>query len=105
MLRLTRIALAACVSMTLTAPGGADAAPIRECGDMAHRFAYNITSRVVRCVEARRVVRAWVNQLADQGGDGRLRGLYCNYRDIGYEAGDIRCTGSRGRVVRWQTGS
>ncbi len=70
---------------------------------MAHRYAYNITTRAVRCVEARRVVRGWVNQLADRGGDGRLRGLYCNYRDTGYEAGDIRCTGSRGRVVRWQT--
>jgi hypothetical protein len=79
------------------------AAPIRECGDMAHRLAYNITTRKVQCVEARRVVRRWNNTAARRGGDGRIRGLYCNYRNIGYEAGDIRCIGSRGRVVRWQT--
>lgn len=79
------------------------AAPIRECGDLAHRLAYNITTRKVRCVEARRVVRRWNNTVARQGADGRVRGLYCNYRNIGYEAGDTRCTGSRGRVVHWQT--
>jgi hypothetical protein len=83
--------------------GATAAAPIRECGDMRHRLAFNITSRVVPCREARRVVRSWNNSVAQRGGDGRVRGLHCNYRDIGYEAGDIRCTGSRGRVVRWQT--
>jgi len=36
-------------------------------------------------------------------GNGRARGLYCRFRDTGGESGDIRCTGSRGRVVRWQT--
>lgn len=82
---------------------GQAAVPIRECGNLAHRLAYNITTRKVQCVEARRVVRRWNNTTARQGGDGRVRGLYCNYRNIGYEAGDIRCTGSRGRVVRWQT--
>ncbi len=70
---------------------------------MAHRYAFNITTREVACTEARKVVRRWNNVLAQSGGDGRARGLYCNYRSTGYEAGDIRCTGSRGRVVRWQT--
>jgi hypothetical protein len=79
------------------------AARIRECGQLAHRHAYNITTRKVRCVEARRVVRRWNNTTAQEGGDGRVRGLYCIYSNIGYEAGDIRCTGSGGRVVRWQT--
>ena len=70
---------------------------------MAHQHAYNLTSRVVRCGKARRVVRRWNNVVARHGGDGRALGLYCNYRTLGYEAGDIRCTGSRGRVVHWQT--
>jgi hypothetical protein len=72
---------------------------------MAHRFASNITTRKVSCVEARRVVRRWNNTAAQRGGDGRVRGLYCDFRELGYEVGDIRCTGSRGRVVRWQTNS
>jgi hypothetical protein len=81
------------------------AAPIRECGDLPHRYAYNITTRVARCREARRVVRRWNNTAARRrSGDGYVRGLYCNYRSTGYEQGDIRCTGSRGRVVHWQTG-
>lgn len=81
------------------------AAPIRECGDLPHRYAYNITTRVVRCREARGVVRGWNNTAARRrSGDGYVRGLYCNYRSTGYEQGDIRCTGSRGRVVHWQTG-
>lgn len=81
------------------------AAPIRECGDLPHRYAYNITTRVVRCREARRVVRRWNNTAARRrSGDGYVRGLYCNYRSTGYEQGDIRCTGSGGRVVHWQTG-
>ena len=80
-------------------PAGASGA-IKECGDLPSQAAYNITSRSVRCKEARRVVRGW-------GGRGNVtvRGLACRYRDTGYEAGDIRCTGSRGGVVRWQTGS
>jgi hypothetical protein len=97
---LAGFALAAEASLSAT-PASA-AAPVRECGDMSHRLAYNITSRVVSCPEARRVVRRWNNTVAQRGGDGRVRGLYCRYRNIGYEAGDIRCTAGR-RVVRWQT--
>lgn len=80
-------------------------AATRECGALAQRLAFNITSRNVSCREARRVVRRWSNTTAQRGGNGRVRSLYCRYRDTGYEAGDIRCTGSRSRVVRWQTGS
>jgi len=85
--------------------GTASAAPIRECGDLVNRFAFNITTRKVSCHKARRVVRRWGDTAAQQGGDGTVLGLYCNYRNTGYESGDIRCTGSRGRVVRWQTSS
>lgn len=92
-------------SLVLLPVGTAGAAPIRECGQLTHRLAFNITTRKVSCREARRVVRRWSRTVAQSGGDGRVRGLYCRYRDTGYEAGDIRCTGSRGRVVRWQTAS
>jgi hypothetical protein len=96
----TRCALT--MSLLLAVPGftgtSAAAAPIRECGQLAHRHAFNITTRAVGCREARRVVRRWNNTVAQRGGDGRVRGLYCRYRDIGYESGDIRCTGSGGRV-------
>ncbi|HZO05207.1 MAG TPA: hypothetical protein VFB52_02395 [Solirubrobacterales bacterium] len=80
------------------------AAPIRECGDMPSRFAYNITTRKAACWKAREVIRRWGNTLAQEGGDGHVGAYYCNYKNIGYEAGDIRCTASRGRVVHWQTG-
>ena len=102
-LQITGIAVVA-AALFGTAAMPATAAPIRECGQLAHRFAYNITTRNVACYEARRVVRAWGYQLAGRGGDGRVRGLYCNYRSIGYDGGDIRCTGTRGRVVHWQGG-
>lgn len=98
----------AIVMVSLIAPLSSTAAytaPIRECGDLAHRYAFNITTRQASCREGRRVVRRWNRTAAQQGGSGRVRGLYCRYRDIGYEAGDIRCTGSGGRVVRWQTAS
>jgi hypothetical protein len=104
---MSSVALAVVTAVTLAgAPAPGYGAPIRECGDLPHRHAFNITTRVVRCLEARRVVRRWNNTVAQtRGGDGYVRGLYCNYRSVGYEQGDIRCTGSRGRVVRWQTGS
>ena len=92
------------LSFDVTAASGQSA--IRECGDMAHRLAFNITTRKVSCRKARRVVRRWSNTAAGRpSGDGAVLGLYCNYRDTGYEAGDIRCTGPHGRVVRWQTAS
>ena len=100
-----RIAVAALLTLGLVLPASAAAAPVRHCGDLAHRYAVNIKTRKVSCVEARRVVRRWNNTVAQRGGDGRVRGLYCDFRELGYEVGDIRCTGSRGRVVRWQISS
>ena len=35
-------------------PAATIAASVRECGDLTHRFAFNITSRAVACQEARR---------------------------------------------------
>jgi hypothetical protein len=35
----------------------------------------------------------------------RIRGLDCRNLREAYEYVDVRCTGSRGRVVRWQSGA
>ena len=109
MRRMTRLLVfgaGVAVGMTLIVPPEAPAAPIRECGDLPSSFAYNITTRKVFCGKARRVVRRWGETAARQeGGDGQVFDLYCNYRNTGYESGDIRCTGPRGRVVHWQTSS
>jgi hypothetical protein len=105
MKKVRGVTLVAIALVALGFPQAAEAgaAPIRECGQLAHRYAFNITTRNVGCTEARRVVRRWNRTVAQSGGDGRVRELFCDYRDTGYEAGDIRCTASRGRVVRWQT--
>lgn len=92
--------LSGLLSACLIGTPAASAAPVRECGQIPSSAAYNITSRVVSCLEARRVVRSWSQNSARP----LIRGLRCRYRNTGYESGDIRCSGSRGRVVHWQTG-
>ena len=86
------------------APIRVTASQINECGDLPSRFAYNITTRKAACWKAREVIRRWGKTVAQEGGDGSVGSYYCRYQNIGYEAGDIRCTASRGRVVHWQTG-
>ena len=93
--------------------GAADAAaPIRECGDYAPgggAGVFNITTRVTKCRTARRMARRlyhghWRNIKPE--GQPFPRGEYtCRWRSIGIEAADVRCTASRGRVVRFQTGA
>lgn len=81
--------------------GGApavSAASIRECGEYHSQHATNVTTRKVSCKTARRVIRTW-----NRTQRSRVRGFRCRYRDLAHELGDIRCTASRGRVVRWQT--
>lgn len=86
-------------------PADAIAAVKRDCGHMPNRLAFNIKTRNVFCGKARRIVRRWGKTAAQQrGGDGWVLGLYCNYRNTGYEAGAIHCA-HRGRVVRWETAS
>lgn len=101
----TSVSTAAAANMTTPSQPVLAAQAIRECGELRHRLAYNITTRKVGCRQARRVVRRWQNTISGsgRGGSGRVFSLYCHYRETGYEAADIRCTGPRGRVVRWQT--
>ena len=95
--------MATALLVGLLAPA-AHGASVRECGDFTSAYAGNITTRIVTCSEARRVVRAWNKTAAKRGGNGRVLSYYCKYRDIKWEAGDIRCTATGGRVVHWQTG-
>jgi hypothetical protein len=88
------------------------AAPIRECGDYPGgpgAGVFNITTRVTTCRVARRMARRfWHGGWNNVRSNGRpfRRGAYtCRNRNIGYEAADLRCTASRGRVVHWQHGA
>jgi hypothetical protein len=87
------------------------AAPIRECGDYAPgggAGVYNITTRVTSCRIARRMTRRFYHGRWRIPRDSRpfRRGDYtCRNRQIAYELADLRCTVSRGRVVRWQHGA
>jgi hypothetical protein len=96
------IAVTAAVPMGATAgAASATAAPIRECGNAPRLHAYNITTRLVSCREARSVIRRWNRTNARRVGVFR-----CRYRSIGYEAGDVRCVQRAAHgtaVVRWQT--
>jgi hypothetical protein len=100
------LTIALAVSVVALMPvSESSAAPIRECGRWTAKAAYNITTRKVSCRKARSVVRRWGQTAArEAGGDGPVFDFFCNYRNIGYEAGDIRCTAPHGRVVHWQTG-
>jgi hypothetical protein len=106
------LVLAATVGVLAGAPASSSAAPIRECGDYAPgggAGVYNITTRVTRCRVARRMARNfyyghWTNVPRDSR--PFRRGEYtCRNQQIGYELADLRCTASRGRVVRWQHGA
>jgi hypothetical protein len=84
------------------------AAPIRECGDLGHRGIYNVTSRMVRCRSARSLARRiFTDPACAEDRFCRFRGFRCthhNYPIPGGREGDVRCTRSGGRVVRFQYG-
>jgi hypothetical protein len=83
-------------------------APIRECGDLSGRRIYNITARRVSCRFARRFARhIFRNPACAEDRYCRFRSFRCthyNYRIPGGREGDVRCTRSGGRVVRFQYG-
>ena len=83
--------------------GSASAVPIKDCGQMYGGTYRNITTRAVSCWEARKVIKGWQTQVIARGKtSGWVRGLKCKYVSRGYEQADHRCTGSSGRVGRWQ---
>ncbi len=65
----------------------------------------NITTRVVSCGEARRVMKAWQRFIGRGRYNGTVRGMYCRRTLTGTETADVRCTAGSGRVVRWQLGT
>jgi hypothetical protein len=96
-------------------------AAIRECGafngvrfvpddDMKGAGVYNITTRVATCRRARKIVRrywndysSWCHRSSSVCEIGW--GFTCRRTPLGEEYSDARCTGSRGRVVRFQYGA
>jgi hypothetical protein len=114
--RAALLAVTVLLALAVDAPARA-AAPIKECGNASFGASgpvftlgeisgagiYNITTRVASCREARRVIRRWSS--LDGGMPARIRGLDCRNLREAYEYVDVRCTGSRGRVVRWQSGA
>ena len=86
----------------------AEAAPLRECGDLRVSFGVsiidvtNITTRGVRCSRARRFSRAFAKQGAtfacQEGPYCFFRGYRCRLRG---RMDDYRCVAGS-RVVRWQ---
>jgi hypothetical protein len=59
----------------------------------------------VSCRFARRF--AWNANVPvdEEGTTWRERGFRCRLLDADLEYGDVRCTASRGRVIRWQYGA
>ena len=105
--------LVAAVSLSLVLAAPAGAAPVRECGnygdhgdgrtrwgmsDIRGAGLYNLTTRNVSCRTARRFAQRY------KGTDSGYPTWRC--REVSeYEVYDVRCTASRGRVIRWQGGS
>jgi hypothetical protein len=109
----TKTCVAAAVLAGAFAFPGAASAAVVECGnygaddygdvgwtygEISGAGIFNVTTRRVGCRTARKFVLSW-------NGNGRYRGYRCRYVSQAYEFADIRCTASRGRVIRWQTGA
>jgi hypothetical protein len=110
--RLVSVLALALAALTVAlAAASASAAPVRECGTYdlnTMRWTFrpsrgavnvaNLTTRNVSCTTARRFARRY------RGTDTYFPTWRC--REVQeYESFDVRCTASRGRVIRWQGGS
>jgi hypothetical protein len=116
------IALAA---LCVAAPASASGAQVRDCGnygypegydgskpiftdeDIVGAGVYDIRTKVTRCrPAARRMVRRFWNGRWGECDPGCRRGSFrCRNRQIGDEVWIMRCTASRGRVVRFEYGA
>ena len=77
----------------------AQASGIRECGSYRTNYV-NITTRAVPCTTARSLIRAWEGK-SKWNNPTKVWGMKCRSKSLGLDHGDIRCTGSNGRVVHW----
>jgi hypothetical protein len=67
---------------------------------------YDIETQVARCRTARRMVRRfWAGRWGDCTPGCRRGSFRCRDRQIGDEVYRMRCTASRGRVVRFEYGA
>jgi hypothetical protein len=99
------LGLVAVVCLLVFGSGGAAAGPSRDCGNWSAKAAYEIRAKNVSCEKARSVIRRWGATAArEPGGDGEVYGFYCNYRNLGYEAGAIRCSAPQRKLISWKTG-
>jgi hypothetical protein len=115
--------LAGCFVLSFAAP--ASAAQVRDCGnygypegydgskpiftqeDIVGAGVYDIRAKVTRCrPAARRMVRRFWNGRWGECDPGCRRGSFrCRNRQTGDEVWIMRCTASRGRVVRFEYGA
>lgn len=123
---MRNLLLLSLVAVLLVLPASASAAPIRECGaygwdedrngprvleddEIVGAGVYNITTRKAPCWRAYKIVRRYWHNYSDYcGNSGTCRigwGYTCRTRSLGIELQDTRCTASRGRVVRFQSGA
>jgi hypothetical protein len=99
---LASAVLLATVAATLAVPP-AQAAPVRNCGDMTSSFGTgdrNVTTRAVSCRYARRFVKRY--RTSGCGNRCHFQGFTCRTRRTGVESIDTRCVQSS-KVIRWQT--
>ena len=101
--------LAALALTSVSAPA-AQAAPIKECGTYAPGGgygAYNITTRIIGCRQARSMARAqYSGQVRLRHGRQWWGPFRCTVIHQGIETDDVRCVRyDDGGVVRWQIGA
>ena len=118
----TRIFLT--VAITLLGLPGPAAAQVRACGNYGYpeghsgdrpvftnepivgAGVYDIRTKVAPCATARRMVRTfWNGRWGDCRPACRRGSFRCRNRRIGDEVWIMRCTASRGRVVRFEYGA
>jgi hypothetical protein len=112
------------LGVMLAMAGSAAAVPVRQCGnygfpeghtgskpiftsdDIAGAGVSDIITKVARCRTVRRMVRRfWAGRWADCTPGCRRGSFRCRDRQLGDEFFRMRCTASRGRVVRFNYGA
>jgi hypothetical protein len=99
----------AVLALSAAAPAQAEAAPIKECGDVGAPGygVYNITTRIVGCRQARSMARAqYYGQVRLRHGRQWWGPFRCTVIHQGIETDDVRCVRyGDGGVVRWPIGA
>jgi len=117
---MRKLIIAATVGGAFMVPATASAAPIKECGGVTSGAGiYNVTMRnwgYANCAFARGFAQRANSDGSARQWARRYRGrpwsvyfartwVRCRVLDHAWEYVDIRCTGPRGFVLRWQSGA